>query len=152
MSQAQCVWGNRQGDALVTPPASGRPPPLRSSPPPTPQPLLPLPPRSVLVRAGRVCTIRDSRGDDEMAACGQLGNPQLSARAAPILPPPAWFVQGQERERAQGQGQERAQELEREQAQGQERERVLAERQAQGQGQERDLAQAQEQGQGQAGY
>jgi 23S rRNA (adenine2503-C2)-methyltransferase len=30
--------------------------------------------RSVLIRAGRVCTIRDSRGDDQLAACGQLGD------------------------------------------------------------------------------
>jgi hypothetical protein len=47
--------------------------------------------RSVLIQAGRICTIRDSRGDDEMAACGQLGNPALSSQAAPILPPPPQF-------------------------------------------------------------
>ncbi|KAF6259257.1 hypothetical protein COO60DRAFT_1270164 [Scenedesmus sp. NREL 46B-D3] len=47
--------------------------------------------RSVLIQAGRICTIRDSRGDDEMAACGQLGNPALSSKAAPILPPPPQF-------------------------------------------------------------
>ena len=29
--------------------------------------------REILVRQGYVCTVRDSRGDDEMAACGQLG-------------------------------------------------------------------------------
>eukprot|EP00891_Asterochloris_glomerata_P001224 jgi/Astpho2/1224/gw1.00023.18.1_t len=29
--------------------------------------------RSVLIQAGRICTVRDSRGDDESAACGQLG-------------------------------------------------------------------------------
>lgn len=47
--------------------------------------------RSVLIQGGRVCTIRDSRGDDEMAACGQLGNPLLSAKSAPILEPPERF-------------------------------------------------------------
>lgn len=47
--------------------------------------------RSVLIQAGRVCTIRDSRGDDEMAACGQLGNPLASAKSAPILEPPERF-------------------------------------------------------------
>jgi 23S rRNA (adenine2503-C2)-methyltransferase len=34
--------------------------------------------RSVVIQGGRVCTIRDSRGSSEMAACGQLGNPSLS--------------------------------------------------------------------------
>jgi len=29
---------------------------------------------SLCLQARRVCTIRDSRGDDEMAACGQLGS------------------------------------------------------------------------------
>lgn len=47
--------------------------------------------RSVVIQAGRICTIRDSRGDDEMAACGQLGNPLLSAKSAPILEPPERF-------------------------------------------------------------
>lgn len=47
--------------------------------------------RSVLIQGGRVCTIRDSRGDDEMAACGQLGNPLASAKSAPILPVPEGF-------------------------------------------------------------
>ena len=32
--------------------------------------------RSVLIRNGFVCTVRMSRGDDQMAACGQLGNPE----------------------------------------------------------------------------
>lgn len=36
-----------------------------------------------------MCTVRDSRGDDEMAACGQLGNLDQLARQAPILKPPA---------------------------------------------------------------
>lgn len=30
--------------------------------------------RNIIMQAQRVCTIRDSRGDDEMAACGQLGS------------------------------------------------------------------------------
>lgn len=47
--------------------------------------------RSVLIQGGRVCTIRDSRGDDEMAACGQLGNPLASAKSPPILEPPERF-------------------------------------------------------------
>jgi 23S rRNA (adenine2503-C2)-methyltransferase len=34
--------------------------------------------RSILIQGGRVCTIRDSRGSSEMAACGQLGNAALS--------------------------------------------------------------------------
>ena len=29
--------------------------------------------RAILVKSGLVCTVRDSRGDDKMAACGQLG-------------------------------------------------------------------------------
>jgi hypothetical protein len=33
--------------------------------------------RSVLIKSGLVCTVRDSRGLDEMAACGQLGNLSL---------------------------------------------------------------------------
>lgn len=36
----------------------------------------------------QVCTVRFSKGDDEMAACGQLGNPGLSDKKAPILKPP----------------------------------------------------------------
>ncbi|EFJ41566.1 hypothetical protein VOLCADRAFT_42666, partial [Volvox carteri f. nagariensis] len=47
--------------------------------------------RSALVQAGMVCTIRDSRGDDEMAACGQLGNVGLAFRPSPILEPPEHF-------------------------------------------------------------
>jgi 23S rRNA (adenine2503-C2)-methyltransferase len=35
--------------------------------------------RSILINeGGLVCTMRDSRGDDEMAACGQLGNPAMA--------------------------------------------------------------------------
>jgi 23S rRNA (adenine2503-C2)-methyltransferase len=37
--------------------------------------------RSVLIRAGRVCTIRDSRGGDAAAACGQLGDVEGAAAA-----------------------------------------------------------------------
>ena len=40
--------------------------------------------RSVLIDGGLVCTIRSSRGDDEMAACGQLGN-DLGARGERAL-------------------------------------------------------------------
>ncbi|KAJ9526768.1 hypothetical protein QJQ45_017480 [Haematococcus lacustris] len=48
--------------------------------------------RSVLIQAGRVCTIRSSRGDDEMAACGQLGPDQgQTLRLAPLLDVPAQF-------------------------------------------------------------
>ncbi len=45
--------------------------------------------RSVLIQHGLVCTIRESRGDDEMAACGQLGVDQ--DRKAPILKVPLQF-------------------------------------------------------------
>lgn len=48
--------------------------------------------RSILIKSGRVCTIRDSRGDDEMAACGQLGDVGAVARTAPLLQPPARFL------------------------------------------------------------
>jgi 23S rRNA (adenine2503-C2)-methyltransferase len=50
--------------------------------------------RSVVIRGGRVCTIRDSRGDDELAACGQLGDVARAARGAPKgpLPPPERFL------------------------------------------------------------
>ncbi|GLC36656.1 hypothetical protein PLESTM_000486100 [Pleodorina starrii] len=47
--------------------------------------------RSALVQRGLVCTIRDSRGDDEMAACGQLGNVGLTFRPSPILEAPERF-------------------------------------------------------------
>jgi 23S rRNA (adenine2503-C2)-methyltransferase len=47
--------------------------------------------RSVLIQGGRVCTIRDSRGDDEMAACGQLGDVGLAFKPSPLLDPPAAF-------------------------------------------------------------
>jgi 23S rRNA (adenine2503-C2)-methyltransferase len=49
--------------------------------------------QGVLKQAGAVCTVRDSRGDDEMAACGQLGNIGEVARLAPILRPPAKFAE-----------------------------------------------------------
>jgi 23S rRNA (adenine2503-C2)-methyltransferase len=44
--------------------------------------------RRVLIEGSKVCTIRLSKGDDEMAACGQLGDPGLAPRPAPILKPP----------------------------------------------------------------
>lgn len=44
--------------------------------------------RGVFLAAGRPCTLRVSKGDDEMAACGQLGNVNLAARPAPLLKPP----------------------------------------------------------------
>jgi hypothetical protein len=45
--------------------------------------------RSVVVRGGRVCTIRDSRGDDELAACGQLGDVSKARRPRPQQGPAA---------------------------------------------------------------
>ncbi|KAK9804264.1 hypothetical protein WJX72_003906 [[Myrmecia] bisecta] len=47
--------------------------------------------RSIVIQGGRVCTVRDSRGDDEMAACGQLGALAGSPHAPPILEPPERF-------------------------------------------------------------
>lgn len=47
--------------------------------------------QAVLKTAGVVCTVRDSRGDDEMAACGQLGNIDELSRLAPMLKPPQQF-------------------------------------------------------------
>jgi 23S rRNA (adenine2503-C2)-methyltransferase len=47
--------------------------------------------RSVLIQGGFVCTIRDSRGGDEAAACGQLGNVGLSFRTAPLFEAPQRF-------------------------------------------------------------
>ncbi|KAK9902027.1 hypothetical protein WJX75_001626 [Coccomyxa subellipsoidea] len=47
--------------------------------------------QAVLKTAGVVCTVRDSRGDDEMAACGQLGNIDELSRLAPMLKPPQRF-------------------------------------------------------------
>jgi 23S rRNA (adenine2503-C2)-methyltransferase len=44
--------------------------------------------RSILIKGGKVCTLRMSKGDDEMAACGQLGDPGASPRPAPLLQPP----------------------------------------------------------------
>ena len=59
----------------------------------------------VAAQGGRVCTIRNSRGDDEMAACGQLGSgPELAFRPPPILEPPPRFkalLEEQQRERQQ---------------------------------------------------
>jgi 23S rRNA (adenine2503-C2)-methyltransferase len=47
--------------------------------------------RSTLIQAGRVCTVRDSRGDDEMAACGQLGDVGALGARAPVLHAPLRF-------------------------------------------------------------
>lgn len=44
--------------------------------------------RSLLIQGGHVATVRDSRGDDQMAACGQLGSPESSSRRPPLLAPP----------------------------------------------------------------
>lgn len=41
--------------------------------------------RNQLIQGGYVATIRSSRGDDQMAACGQLGNPELSPKRPPLL-------------------------------------------------------------------
>ena len=41
-----------------------------------------------VLQAGRICTIRDSRGDDESAACGQLGALNAQQGQAPVLRPP----------------------------------------------------------------
>jgi 23S rRNA (adenine2503-C2)-methyltransferase len=38
-----------------------------------------------------VCTVRDSRGDDEMAACGQLGDVGALGARAPVLRAPPRF-------------------------------------------------------------
>ena len=56
--------------------------------------------RSALIQGGRVCTVRQSRGDDELAACGQLGGVgelQLSDSKRlmpPVLTPPSRFQAG----------------------------------------------------------
>jgi 23S rRNA (adenine2503-C2)-methyltransferase len=42
--------------------------------------------RKKLVEGGAMCTIRQSRGDEEMAACGQLGSPESPEDWKP--PPP----------------------------------------------------------------
>ena len=47
--------------------------------------------RSVMVQGGVVCSIRESRGDDSMAACGQLGDKDQAIRPAPMLRPPERF-------------------------------------------------------------
>eukprot|EP00878_Enallax_costatus_P030205 GHUV01032869.1.p1 GENE.GHUV01032869.1~~GHUV01032869.1.p1 ORF type:complete len:103 (+),score=41.22 GHUV01032869.1:587-895(+) len=45
--------------------------------------------RQILMQGGKVCTLRMSKGDDEMAACGQLGNPDAVTRPAPMIRPPS---------------------------------------------------------------
>ena len=47
--------------------------------------------QAALKAGGLVCTVRESRGDDEMAACGQLGGVDSLKRLAPLLPPPERF-------------------------------------------------------------
>jgi len=46
--------------------------------------------REIVQGGGKVCTLRISKGDDEMAACGQLGGASmnLATRPAPLLQPP----------------------------------------------------------------
>lgn len=47
--------------------------------------------RDVMIKGGAYCTIRESRGDDSMAACGQLGDLSQSVKPAPMLRPPERF-------------------------------------------------------------
>ena len=49
--------------------------------------------QAALRAGGLVCTVRESRGDDEMAACGQLGNLDDLDRLAPLLRPPERFLE-----------------------------------------------------------
>ena len=50
--------------------------------------------RSQLIAGGRVCTVRESRGDDEMAACGQLGDLGSGLmKLAPVLEPPSHLLE-----------------------------------------------------------
>jgi len=51
--------------------------------------------RQALTAAGKVCTVRASKGDDTMAACGQLGDVKRSVRPAPKLQPPDWLAHAQ---------------------------------------------------------
>lgn len=46
----------------------------------------------VLRDAGAVCTVRESRGGDEMAACGQLGHVEAIESVMPLLEPPPHFL------------------------------------------------------------
>lgn len=46
----------------------------------------------ILRDAGFVCTVRERRGDDEMAACGQLGHVEAIESMMPLLDPPAQFA------------------------------------------------------------
>ena len=46
----------------------------------------------ILRDAGAVCTVRERRGDDEMAACGQLGHVEAIESMMPLLDPPAQFA------------------------------------------------------------
>ena len=49
---------------------------------------VPSPPLRSRLQGGHVATVRDSRGDDQMAACGQLGSLDGGTRRAPLLRPP----------------------------------------------------------------
>eukprot|EP00639_Heterosigma_akashiwo_P014961 CAMPEP_0206370348 /NCGR_PEP_ID=MMETSP0294-20121207/5848_1 /ASSEMBLY_ACC=CAM_ASM_000327 /TAXON_ID=39354 /ORGANISM="Heterosigma akashiwo, Strain CCMP2393" /LENGTH=306 /DNA_ID=CAMNT_0053817295 /DNA_START=138 /DNA_END=1058 /DNA_ORIENTATION=- len=42
--------------------------------------------RQILLEGGRICTIRDSRGDDNMSACGQLGDIKTTERIIKAKP------------------------------------------------------------------
>lgn len=44
--------------------------------------------RAAVSKAGIVCTIRESKGNEEMAACGQLGDLASSPRPVVQVPPP----------------------------------------------------------------
>lgn len=49
--------------------------------------------RSIVIQGGLVCTVRDSRGDDSAAACGQLGSVdvQKGMSLPRMLTPPSRF-------------------------------------------------------------
>jgi len=44
--------------------------------------------QSIVGQSGRVCTVRESRGDDDMAACGQLGVVDQDSLIPLLTPPP----------------------------------------------------------------
>ncbi|CAM9390879.1 unnamed protein product [Choristocarpus tenellus] len=49
--------------------------------------------RRMLTEKGQLCTVRDSRGDDGMAACGQLGGGVLAGAQERKLVPVSWVPQ-----------------------------------------------------------
>ena len=61
-------------------------PPLMPPPPGCQGPLFV--PDSHAFLLSQICTVRASKGDDTMAACGQLGDPGSSPRPAPMLQVP----------------------------------------------------------------